>query len=128
MDNETVFQYSYSAANAKEIQAIRNKYLPREESKLDELRRLDRTVQNAGMLQALTVGILGCLVFGLGLCLAMQVIGSIPAFGVVLGIIGAVIMVFAYPVYRSVFDKTKEKYKARILELAAQLCGDQGGI
>lgn len=125
MDDQIVFQYNYSAANHKEIQAIRDKYLPREESKIDELRRLDRTVQSAGMIQALSVGILGCLVFGLGLCLAMQVTGNVPALGVVLGIFGAVIMGSAYPVYRSVFDKTKEKYKPRILALAAQLSGSQ---
>lgn len=124
MNNDSVFRYNYSAAQNKEVQAIRNKYLPQQESKLDELRRLDRYVQSAGMMQALSVGILGCLIFGLGMCLAMQVIGHSVAFGAVLGICGVIIMVFAYPVYRSVFGKAKEKYKARILTLAAELCGE----
>lgn len=124
MSNDSVFRYNYSAAQNKEIQAIRNKYLPPQESKLDELRRLDRYVQSAGMIQALSVGILGCLVFGLGMCLAMQVIGHNVAFGAALGFCGMVIMIFAYPVYRSVFRKVKEKYKARILALVAELCGE----
>lgn len=128
MNNEMVFRYNYSAAQNKEVQAIRNKYLPKEESKLDELKRLDRCVQSAGMIQALSTGILGCLIFGLGMCLAMQVIGSSPALGVFLGVIGVIVMIFAYPVYRSVFGKTKEKFKPRILELAAALCGEQGKI
>lgn len=126
MSNEMVFRYNYSAAQNKEVQAIRSKYLPGTESKLDELKRLDRHVQSAGMMQALTIGILGCLVFGLGMCLAMQVLGGGVVLGAFLGLCGAVIMLFAYPVYRSVFAKTKEKYKQRILELAAELSGESG--
>lgn len=124
MSNNSIFRYNYSAAQSNEVQAIRDKYLPKCESKLDELKRLDRCVQSAGMIQALSVGILGCLIFGLGMCLAMQVIGHSVPFGAFLGICGVVIMIFAYPVYRSLFGKTKEKYKTRILELASELCGE----
>ena len=125
MSNEMVFHYNYSAVQNKEVLDIRNKYLPKTESKLDELKRLDHLVQNAGMAHALVVGILGCLVFGLGLCLAMQVIGHSIVLGVLLGIIGTVAMCFAYPVYRKIFGREKEKYLPRILELAAQLSGEQ---
>lgn len=125
MNNEVIFRYNYSAEQNKEVQAIRNRYLPKEESKFDELKRLDRCVQSAGMIQALSIGIVGCLVFGLGMCLAMQVIGSSSAFGVFLGMIGVIVMIFAYPVYRIFFGKAKEKHKFRILELAAELCGEQ---
>ena len=66
----------------------------------------------------------GALVFGLGMCLAMQIIGSgiiLIALGVLLGIIGIGGMLIAYPVYRKVFNTTKEKYTPRILELTAEL-------
>lgn len=125
MSNQVIFRYNYSAAQNKEIQAIRNRYLPKEESKYDELKRLDRCVQSAGIVQALTIGIVGCLVFGLGMCLAMQVIGNSTALGVFLGVIGVVVMIFAYPAYRMMFGKAKEKYKPRILKLATELCGGQ---
>lgn len=126
MNNEKVFHYNYSAVQNKEVLAIRSRYLPKEESKLDELKRLDRYVQNAGMVQSLSIGILGCLVFGLGMCLAMQVIGNSAVFGVFLGMIGVIVMIFAYPMYRMIFGKAKEKYKPRILELTAELCGEPG--
>lgn len=128
MSSNSVFRYSYSAAQSKEVQAIRNKYLPQPESKLDELKRLDRCVQNAGMTKAISVGVIGCLIFGLGMCLAMQVIGQSTSLGVFLGVCGAVIMSFAYPVYRMVFEKAREKYKTRILDLASELIGEAGKI
>lgn len=122
--NQETFIYSYSAKENKEIQEIRNKYLPREESKLDELKRLDSTVQNSGMIEALCLGIGGALIFGLGLCLAMQVIAVGEIFrmiGILIGIPGIALMILAYPVHRKIFNKTKAKLTPRILELTAEL-------
>ena len=124
MNQDTTFIYRYSAKENMEVQEIRKKYLPREESKFEELKRLDYTVQNSGMMESLCAGIGGALVFGLGMCLAMQIIGSgiiLIALGVLLGIIGIGGMLIAYPVYRKVFNTTKEKYTPRILELTAEL-------
>lgn len=122
--NQETFIYSYSAKENKEIQEIRSKYLPREESKLDELKRLDSTVQSSGMIESLCLGIGGALIFGLGLCLAMQVIGEgviAIALGVLLGIIGTAGMIVAYPIHRKIFNQTKAKLAPRILELTAEL-------
>ena len=61
------------------------------------------------------------------MCLAMQIIGSgiiLIALGVLLGIIGMGGMLVAYPVYRKVFDKTKQKLAPRILELTTELSGE----
>lgn len=124
MNQDTTFIYRYSAKENKEVQEIRQKYLPREESKFEELKRLDYMVQNSGMMESLCAGIGGALVFGLGMCLAMQVIGGgafLIAVGVLLGIVGMGGMLAAYPVYRKVFDKTKQKLAPRILELTAEL-------
>ena len=121
MNQENTFSYKYSAKEAKEIQEIRNKYLPQGESKLDELKRLDRVVQNSGVVEALCIGIGSLLIFGLGMCLAMQVVGNgawIIALGILLGMIG---MAVSYPIYRAIYRKTKEKHAPRILELAEEL-------
>ncbi len=122
-----IFTYSYSAKENAEVQAIRKKYLPKSESKLEELKRLDEMVQASGMVESLSAGIGGALIFGLGMCLAMQVIGSgivIMILGVLIGIAGMVGMLVAYPVYRKIFKRTKEKYAPRILELTAELSGN----
>ena len=124
MNQDTTFIYNYSAKENKEIQDIRSKYLPREESKLEELKRLDYTVQNSGMIESLCAGIGGILMFGLGLCLAMQVIGSgvfSIVLGILLGIVGMIGMIAAYPVYRKIAQKAKVEYAPRILQLTDEL-------
>ena len=121
--NENAFSYTYSAACNQEVLNIRKIYLPRGETKLEELKRLDRLVQNSGVTESLCAGIGGCLVFGLGLCLAMEVIGHMIWLGVILGLIGTAGMLAAFPVYRKFFNKAKAQHTPRILELAAQLSG-----
>ena len=36
------FEYTYSAKQQEEVEAIRKKYLPKEEDKMETLRKLDR--------------------------------------------------------------------------------------
>ncbi len=123
MEHSKAFTYNYSPALNKEVQEIRKKYLPKEESKLEELKRLDNKVQKAGVIESLLIGLTGCLIFGVGLCLAMQVIGNSIPLGVVIGIIGSVIMMLAYPVYRHVYNKIRQKLAPRILELSEEVIG-----
>ena len=119
--NENAFSYTYSTAFNQEILNIRKKYLPKEESKLEELKRLDGLVQASGVTESLCAGIGGCMIFGLGLCLAMEVIGNMVWLGILLGLAGMAGMLAAFPVYRKVFNKAKMRYSPRILELAAEL-------
>ena len=121
MSNENAFSYTYSARENQEVLSIRKKYLPHEEIKLEELRRLDRLVQSSGETEALCVGIGGVLVFGLGFCLATKVIGNAVWLGVILGLTGTVGMIFAYPVYRKFYAKTKARHISRILQLTEEL-------
>ena len=128
MDNiisqDNTFSYKYSAVENKEIQEIRKRYLPQSESKLEELKRLDMQVQNAGMVESLCIGIISSLVFGLGMCLAMQIIGTgigMMVLGIVIGIIGMAGILVAYPVCRRKQRKAKEHLSPRILELTEEL-------
>ena len=41
--NKNVFSYTYSASQNNEIKRIREKYLPKEETKLEQLHRLDES-------------------------------------------------------------------------------------
>lgn len=124
MEDNTVFSYHYSAPENAEVEYIRKKYLPKTESKLEELKRLDRQVQEAGLMQSLSVGVLSCLCFGLGLCLTIKVIGSSLLLGLPFGIIGIAGMLAAYPIYRKCFTKVKNANAPRILQLAAELSGE----
>ena len=108
--NENAFSYTYSASENQEVLRIRKKYLPKEETKLEELKRLDSLVHSSGVIQGLCAGIGGCLVFGLGLCLAMEVIGHMIWLGVILGLVGTAGMLAAFPIYRKIFHKAKSQH------------------
>ena len=124
MANENTFQYTYSAQENQEVLNIRKKYLPREETKMEELLRLDSLVQSSGVPESLCAGIGGALIFGLGMCLAMEVIGQMIWLGVILGIAGMAGMFAAFPVYRKAIRKAKAQYAPRILQLTEELSGN----
>lgn len=124
MDKNIGFSYTYSAVTNREVQEIRKRYIPKKESKFEELKRLDRQVQTSGIIQSLSIGIVGFLLFGLGVCMTIRIVGKSILLGVLFGLVGTAIMLVAYPVYRFILSKTKEKLVPRILELTAELTGD----
>jgi len=124
MEEKGCFSYTYSAGVKKEVLEIRSRYLPKEESKIDELRRLDRKVQNSGVIDALCVGVTGFLLFGLGVCMSVKVIGESVILGVILGLIGSLGLIFAYPIYRTALARTRKKLVPRIIELSTELSGN----
>lgn len=123
MENSSAFTYNYSASANKEVLEIRKRYMPREESKLDELKRLDGSVQSAGVMEALVVGVLGCLVFGMAMCMGLDVMGGGMALAILLGIAGAAGMIAAWPIHRIRAEKAKRELTPRILKLADELSG-----
>ncbi|MBO5070231.1 MAG: hypothetical protein J6C37_07705 [Roseburia sp.] len=68
------------------------------------------------------------MVFGLGMCLTMQIIGNgilLTVIGVLIAVLGGLGMDAAYPVYRTVFNRTKAKFTPRILELTEEMTGER---
>lgn len=126
MDN-TAFSYQYSAAQSKEIESIRRKYLPKEENKMQTLRALDRKAQTAGMTESLLVGIIGCLVFGIGMCFGLDVFGGADWLSLLFGGLGALIMAPAYPLYRRISAKKREKLAPEILRLSEEIMASGKG-
>ena len=109
-------------------ESIAKDYAPKESSKIVALKKLDNKAKLPATIFTYSCGIISTLVFGTGMCLAMQVIGSgivMMVLGVLIGIAGIVGMLVAYPVYRKIFKRTKEKYAPRILELTAELTGEK---
>ena len=120
MEN-TTFNYTYSAARNKEVESIRNKYMPKEESKLERLKKLDLRVQMAGTIESLCFGIVGALVFGLGMCFFLDVFAGAAWLTVLLMVLGAVIMIPAYPICKRIAKKTKTKLTPEILRLSEEI-------
>ena len=121
MENAT-FTYNYSSAEAKEIELLRKKYKPAEaENKLKKLQKLDRRVKNAGVTQSLITGVVGCLVFGIGMCSGLGAIPGGAALTLSAGIAGALIMLCAYPLFRIISRMAKKKYTPDIMALLEEI-------
>ena len=115
------FTYRYSAERNREVARIREKYIPREENKLALLKRLDLRVQMAGVLEALCLGIVGALVFGIGMCFALDVFAGGDWLTVLFMALGALLMVPAYPVCQRVAAKRRAELTPEILRLSEEL-------
>ena len=120
MENNT-FSYNYSAVRNKEVENIRKKYIPHEESKLERLKKLDLRVQMAGTIESLCFGIVGALVFGIGMCFFLDVFAGAAWLSALFMIIGTVIMIPAYPIYRRIARKTKTELTPEILRLSEEI-------
>ncbi|MDE6314341.1 MAG: hypothetical protein K2M46_12130 [Lachnospiraceae bacterium] len=120
-NNET-FNYTYSSTQQEEIKNIREKYVPptQEEDKMERLRRLDQSVMKPGTIVSLIAGIIGSLIFGVGMCCTMVWEGlMIP--GIIIGIFGIAGMIAAYPIYAHITKKHREKLAPEIIRLTDEL-------
>lgn len=128
--NET-FNYTYSAEQQKEIETIRKKYIAdtnnNEVNKLEQLRRLDYGVTKKATIISLSVGILSVLVMGSGMSLVMTDLGEkigiagTSLIGVLIGVVGMIGVILAYPLYRRIIEKERKKIAPQILKLTDEL-------
>ena len=105
-------------------ESIAKDYAPKESSKIVALKKLDNKAKLPATIFTYSFGIVSALVFGTGMCLAMQVIGSGlvgMVLGIVVGIVGLVGCGVNYPVYKKMLEKGKAKYAYEIVELARQI-------
>ena len=102
-------------------ESIAKDYAPKESSKLVALKKLDNKAKLPATIFTYSCGIISALVFGTGMCLAMQVIGSSMVLGVVIGILGLIGCGINYPIYKKMLEKGKAKYAYEIVELARQI-------
>lgn len=126
MENKEGFSFTYSAQQQKEVEAIRKKYLPQEENKMEQLRRLHAIPTQKAQSESIAVGVIGALIMGTGMSLAMTDIGAIlgslaMVVGIVVGIVGMVLVALAYPIYNRVLKKQREKIAPEILRLTDEL-------
>lgn len=120
-NQENKFSYTYSAKEQNEIKKIRDKYAPAAEDKMEQLRRLDASVTKKGMLWSIIIGAIGTIVMGGGMSMCM--VGPEEYFipGILLGIVGMIPVIFAYPLYSHITKKEREKIAPEILRLTDEL-------
>ena len=124
--NQETFIYTYSAQKQEEIKRIRNKYSAPEENKMDQLRRLDQRATQKAQAWAIAVGVIGALILGTGMSLAMTELsgflgGTAMFIGIPVGLIGIVLVALAYPVYTRTLKKERQRIAPEILRLSDEL-------
>lgn len=129
MQEDKGFSYKYSAREQEELKKIREKYQPREESKMDTLRRLDETVTKKATMLSIILGVIGALILGSGMSLMMtdigdslglsELMGSI--IGITVGLVGLVCVSLAYPVYCRALKSERKKIAPQVLKLTDEL-------
>lgn len=114
------FRYTYSAPEQQEVKKIREKYIPKEESKLELLRRLDESATKKGRALSLVMGTVGSLVLGVGMCCCMVWGGWLFVPGIVIGLLGIAGVSMTYPMYNKVTRRERQKIAPEILRLTEE--------
>lgn len=111
-------------------QKIRSEYEDKEQTKLDQLKKLDNRVKMPSQIFAYSFGIAGLLVLGTGMCLALNVIGASLAnpvgmvLGVCVGVVGIAMVSLNYLFYKLILKKSKSKYGKQILDLSDEILNE----
>ena len=126
MENNDTFKITYSAQQQEEIQSIREKYLPREKSKMDQLRALDARAGKKASAVSIAAGSVGAIVMGCGMSLVMTDFGSLlgaaaSPVGIAVGILGMILLALAYPLYNRTLKHERQKIAPQILRLTDEL-------
>ena len=104
---------------------LANEYAPKDTSKVVALRKLDARAKLPATVFTYSLGVAASLVLGVGMCLAMKVIGSgtTAAFvaGILIGLVGIAGVSVNYPIYRKLLAKGKQKYAFEIMQLAREI-------
>ena len=126
MENNQNFTFTYSAQQQKEVEEIRKKYLPQKEDNMELLRHLHAIPTRKAQTAALTVGIVGALIMGTGMSLAMTQLGDAlgalaMVIGIAVGLLGMALVTLAYPLYNRVLKTQRARIAPEILHLTDEL-------
>ena len=125
MENHS-FEYTYSAQRQQEVEEIRKAYLPKEEDKMEKLRKLHSIPTQKAQSASIAVGVIGALIFGTGMSLCMTELGAALGslalvLGTMIGLVGIILVALAYPLYNRTLKKERERIAPEILRLTDEL-------
>ena len=109
---------------------IREHYTEKQITDLDTLRELDAKVKRPASVFAYVFGSISAIVMGAGMSLIMTDIAEIIGLavdpmlpGIVIGVVGMIMALLNYPIYKGILGSRKKKYGAKILELSDKIMG-----
>ena len=109
----------------KMVKKIKDSYIERKTTKLDELKALNKKVERPAEIFAYTFGTAGALILGTGMSMAMEVIFASGALtmpiGIAIGVVGLAMVSANYFIYQKILTKRKQKYAKQVLALTDEL-------
>ena len=109
------------------VQKIRTQYTEKEHTGLDELKELDLKVKRPANVFAYIFGSINAIIMGAGMSLVMTDIGGavgiddpmIP--GIVIGVVGMLMAIINYPIYKGILGSRRKKYADKIIALSDKI-------
>ena len=124
---ENNFNYNYSAKQSDQVQAIRARYMEHEVSKLELLKKLDAQVKRPANVFGYIFGSIAAIIMGCGMSLVMTDlpqmldIANPMTVGIAIGVVGLVLSLINYPVYKKMLASRREKFAPQILALSDEI-------
>lgn len=109
------------------VQKIRTQYTEKEHTQLDELKALDAKVKRPANVFSYIFGSVGAIVMGSGMSLVMTDIGEVIGMadpmvpGIVIGVVGMLMAIVNYPIYKRILASRREKYADQIMQLSDKI-------
>ena len=109
------------------VQKIRTQYTEKQHTQLDALKALDAKVKKPANIFAYIFGVLSAIIMGCGMSLVMTDIGamlgmsSTMTLGIIIGVVGLLLAVINYPIYKGILSSRKKKYAQQIIALSDEL-------
>ena len=109
------------------VQKIRTQYTEKEHTALDELKELDKKVKRPANVFAYIFGSISAMIMGSGMSLVMTDIAEAVGiqnpmlYGIVIGIIGMLMAIINYPIYKSILGSRRKKYADKIIALSDKI-------
>ena len=99
---------------------IAEEYAIKKESNVIRLKKLDQKVKRMPLILSLSIGTVFALIFGLGFSMILTDFGFNNdldyIIGIILGVIGIIMCIDNYFIYKVILKKRKEKYAVDIIE------------
>lgn len=109
------------------VQKIRTQYTEKEQTCLDELKKMDAKVKRPANVFAYIFGSVSAIVMGSGMSLVMTNIGEMVGIGdpmipgIAIGIVGMIMAIINYPIYKSILNSRRKKYAEKIIALSEKI-------
>ena len=109
------------------VQRIRAQYTEPQRTDLEALKALDAKVKRPAYTFAYIYGSISAVIMGAGMSLVMTDIGAqlglaetmVP--GIVTGVVGLLLAILNYPIYKGILNARKKKYADRVITLSDRL-------